>query len=171
MPTVHAPRPLAEEDDRSVFDCGRESMNLWFRRHAWANHAGGISRVSVLTIPDTRQIIGYVTLSAAQIERAFLPKPQQRNRPDPIPVTLLGQLAVDRQFQGRGHAASLLQFALKTAIIAADRIGSLGVIAHPLDENVRGFYARWGFTDLSMDPRRSMMVRMVDLKASFMGKS
>ena len=65
---------------------------------------------------------------------------------------------------------SLLKFALKTAILAADMIGSLGVITHPLDDGVRGFYARWGFADMPFDPRRSMMVRMVDLQRSFAGE-
>jgi GNAT superfamily N-acetyltransferase len=165
------PRPLAEDDDRSQFDCGRESLNTWFRRHAWINQASGASRVSVITDAASGRIVGYVTLSAAQIERAFLPKPQQRNRPDPLPVTLLGQLAVDKDYQGQRHAVSLLVFALKTALNAAEMVGSVGVITHPLDEGVRSFYARWGFADLPFDPRRSMMVRMVDLQRSFAGET
>ena len=84
----------------------------------------------------------------AQIERAFLAKAHQRNKPDPVPVTLLGQLAVDRAHQGRGHARSLLRFALATALRASRDIGSFGVITHPLDDGVRAFYARWGFEDL-----------------------
>ena len=159
---VSPPRPLAESDNRELFDCGRDSLNTWFRRHAWANQVSGASRVNVITDAASGRIVGYVTLSAAQIERAFLPKPQQRNRP-----ALLGQLAVDRDFQGQGHAASLLLFALKTAMSAAEIIGSIGVITHPLDDSVRAFYARWGFQDLPFDPRRAMMVRMVDLERAF----
>jgi GNAT superfamily N-acetyltransferase len=86
-----------------------------------------------------------------------------------VPATLLGQLAVDKVFQGQGHAASLLLFALRTALVASETIGSLGVITHPLDDGVRGFYARWGFQDLPFDPRRAMLVRMVDLRANFAG--
>jgi GNAT superfamily N-acetyltransferase len=164
---VTPPRPLAEGDDRNLFDCGRESLNIWFRRHAWANQTSGASRVNVITDAASGRIVGYVTLSAAQIERAFLPRPQQRNRPDPVPVTLLGQLAVDKDYQGQGHAASLLLFALKTALTAAESIGSVGVVTHPLDDNVRRFYARWGFQDLLFDPRRAMVVRMVDIQQSF----
>lgn len=164
---VTPPRPLAESDDRDLFDCGRESLNIWFRRYAWANHTSGASRVSVLTDATSGKIVGYVALSAAQIERAFLPKPQQRDRPDPLPVTLLGQLAVDKAYQGQGHATSLLLFALRTALRAAEIIGSIGVITHPLDDHVRGFYARWGFRDLPFDPRRAMLVRMVDLELVF----
>jgi GNAT superfamily N-acetyltransferase len=161
------PRPLAQDDDRSQFDCGRDSLNAWFRRHAWDNHASGASRVNLITDFATGRIIGYVTLSAAQVERAFLPKPAQRNRPDPLPATLLGQLAVDKNYQGQRHAVSLIQFALRTALRAAEMVGSVGVITHPLDDDVRSFYAKWGFQDLPFDPRRSMMVRMVDLQRAF----
>ncbi len=164
---VTPPRPLAESDDRDLFDCGRDSLDLWFRRHAWANHGSGASRVSVLADAASGRIVGYVTLSAAQIERAFLPKVQQRNRPDPLPVTLLGQLAVDKAWQGQGHATSLLLFALRTALRAAEVVGSVGVITHPLDDHVRNFYARWGFRDLPFDPRRAMLVRMIDLERVF----
>jgi GNAT superfamily N-acetyltransferase len=137
------------------------------RRHAWDNQISGVSRVNVITDAASGRIAGYVTLSAAQIERAFLPKSQQRNRPDPVPATLLGQLAVDSAFQGQGHAASLLLFALRTALVASETIGSMGVITHPLDDGVRGLYARWGFQDLPFDPRRAMLVRMADLRKSF----
>jgi hypothetical protein len=80
---VTAPRPLAETDDRSRFDCRRESLNQWFQRHAWTNHAAGISRTNVICDAVTGEIAGYVTLSAAQIERAFLRN--RSNVTNPIP--------------------------------------------------------------------------------------
>jgi GNAT superfamily N-acetyltransferase len=163
---IAAPRPLAETDDRTRFDCGRASMNHWFQRHAWINQAAGISRTNVICDAATSDIIGYVTLTAGQIERAFLAKPQQRNKPDPVPVTLLGQLAIDKHHQGKGHARSLLLFALRTALRASREIGSFGVITHPIDDQVRAFYGRWGFQDLPFDPHRAMIVRMVDLERS-----
>lgn len=161
---VSSPRPLSESDDRYAFDCGRESLNGWFRRHAWTNHTTGASRVNVICDVTSGKIVGYVTLSAAQIERAFLPKAQQRNRPDPVPATLLGQLAVHKEYQAQGHASSLLLFALKTALRASEIVGSVGVLTHPLDDGVRAFYAKKGFQDLPFDPHRAMMVRMVDLR-------
>ena len=165
MAEVTRPRPLSETDDRGQFDCGRESLNHWFQRHAWANHAAGISRTNVIC-DATAAIIGYVTLSAAQVERAFLPKSQQRNKPDTVPATLLGQLAIHRDYQGKGHARSLLLFALRTALRASREIGSFGVITHPIDDSVRAFYGRWGFRDLPFEPHRAMIVRMVDLERS-----
>ncbi len=166
MAEITPPRPLLETDDRDVFDCGRESMNHWFRRHGWANHTVGISRVNVICDAATGRIVGYVTLSAAQIERASLPKSYRRNKPDPLPATLLGQLAVHQDCQGRGYARSLLLFALRTALRASRDIASWSVITHPLDDAVRTFYAKYAFEDLPFDPRRAMIVRMVDLERS-----
>ena len=170
MAEVTPPRPLLESDDRKQFDCGRESLNQWFHRHAWANHAAGISRTNVICHATSPDIVGYVTLSAAQIERAFLPKSQQRNKPDPVPATLFGQLAVHKDHQGRGHARSLLLFALRTALRASREVGSFGVITHPIDDQIRAFYGRWGFQDLPFDPRRAMIVRMIDLEKSGIGQ-
>jgi GNAT superfamily N-acetyltransferase len=166
MAEVTPPRPLLERDDRTHFDCGRESLNAWFRRHAWHNHASGISRMNVICDASTQLIVGYVTLSAAQVERQFLAKAHQRNKPDPVPATLLGQLAMHLSHQGQGHARSLLQFALTAALRASREVGSFGVLTHPLDDEIRQFYRRWGFDDLPFDPRRSMNLRMVDLEKS-----
>ena len=166
MAAVTAPRPLGETDDRSRFDCGRDSLNIWFRQRAWANHVAGVSRTNVICDAATGEIVGYVALSSAQIERAFLPKSHQRNKPDPVPVTLLGQLAIHKDHHGQGHARSLLMFALKTAVRASQEIGSFGVITHPIDDGVRAFYRRWGFQDMPTDLRGTMIVRIVDLEAS-----
>ena len=166
MADVAPPRPLAEDDDRSQFDCGRESLNGWFRRHAWNNHASGISRTNVICDAASGRLVGFVTLSAAQIEREFLPRKQQRNKPDAVPVTLLGQLGIDQAYQGQGHARSLLLFGLTTALRASREIGSFGVITHPIDDRARAFYARWGFEDLPFDPKQAMIVRMIDLEKS-----
>ena len=165
MADVAPPRPLSEDDERNHFDCGRDSLNAWFRRHAWHN-ASGVSRTSVICATSTGLIVGYVTLSAAQIEREFLAKKDRRNKPNPLPATLLGQLAIDRSYQGKGHARSLLLFALTAALRASYDVGSFGVITHPIDDQIRQFYRRWGFEDMPFDPRRSMIVRMVDLEKS-----
>ena len=168
---VAPPRPLAEGDNLGEFDCGREALNVWLRRHAWANHVNGMSRVNVIEDIEGRRGIGFVSLNASQRERAFLPKARQRNSPDPIPVTLLGRLAVDKAYQGQRHAASLLEFALLAAWRASAEVASFGVLTHPLDEDVRGFYARWGFEELPFDPKRAMLVRMADIAAALHGQT
>lgn len=122
-----------------------------------------MSRTSVMSELATGAIVGYVTLSAAQIERAYLPKSAQRNRPDPIPVVLLGQLAVDQRQHGNGYAKSLMLFALTTAVRLSKDIACFAVITYPLDDEVRAFYVHFGFETLPFDPKRNMIVRIADL--------
>lgn len=164
MARLKPPRPLEEGDEVGGFDCGRPSMNQWFRQHAWHNQQTGISRTTVLCDAESSALAGYVTLCTGQIEREFLPKASQRNKPEAIPIFLLGQLAVARRFQGTGVARALLFYALTTSVRAARQIGCFGVLTHPLDDEVRGFYRRFGFEDLPGDPRRSMIVRIIDLE-------
>ena len=157
------PRPLVADDVTAAFDCGRDALNHWFRRHAWRNQELGVSRTTVMCDLAANSLVGYVSLSAAQIERAWLPKAQQRNRPDPIPAILLGQLAVDLRWQGRGVARSLMIYALTTAVRLSTQIGCFCVLTHPLDDDVRALYAAFGFEDLPFDPARSMAIRIADL--------
>jgi len=164
MAGLTPPRPLAASDDREAFDCGRDSLNQWFRRHAWRNQENDASRTSIVCDTVTGAVVGYVSLSASQIEREHLPKSAQRNRPDPIPAILLGQLAVDRRYHGKGYAKSIMLFALTTAVKLSQDIGCFGVLTHPLDAEVRAFYHRFGFEGLPFDPNHRMLVRMVDLK-------
>lgn len=160
---VTPPRPLAAEDDTAEFDCARDALNQWFRRHAWRNQQLGVSRTTVVCDPATGGIVGYVSLSAAQVERAWLPKAQQRNRRDPMPAILLGQLAVDLQWQGRGVARSLMFYALGTAVRMSKAVGCFCVLTHPLDDDVRALCGSFGFEDLPFDPSRGMAVRIADL--------
>ena len=113
--------------------------------------------------PGGGEIIGYVSLCAAQIARAHLPRAAHCNRADPLPAMLLARLAVDRRRQGERHSRALILFALLTAVRMSRDIGCFGVITHPIDDGVRSLYARYGFEDLPFDPDRSMAVRIVDL--------
>jgi GNAT superfamily N-acetyltransferase len=164
MAGLTPPRALTAGDDRETFDCGRESLNQWFRRHAWGNQQNGASRTSVLCDSQTGAIPGYVSLSKGQIKREYLMKAAQRNQPDPLPVILLGQLAIDQHHHGRGYARSLMWFALTTAVRLSKDVGCFGVLTHPIDDAVRQFYGRFGFQELPGDPQRSMIVRIVDLE-------
>jgi predicted N-acetyltransferase YhbS len=114
-------------------------------------------------------MVGYVSLSTAQVERAWLPKAHHRNRPDPLPAILLGQLAVDLRWQGQGVARSLMFYSLTTAVRLPEQVGCFCVLTHPLDDDVRALYAAFGFEDLPFDPGRGLAVRIADLARSGFG--
>lgn len=154
------------EDDRTDFDCGKESLNKWFHKRAWKNQAANVSRTNVICDNDTGKIVGYVSLANTEIRRSLLTKKYQRNMPDPIPAVLLGQLAVDSEYQGQGVASHLLLFAYKTALNIATHTGCYGLVTHPIDDNARSYYERRGFENNPFDTEGSMIIRMSDLLAS-----
>lgn len=164
MGELTPPRPLRASDNLAAFDCGRDSLNLWLRRHAWRNQSIDASRTNVVCDTATGAVIAFVSLSAAQIERAFLPKSDQRNRPDPLPALLLGQLAVDQRYHGQGLARSLIRFAFATAVRMSAQAGCFCVLTHPLDDRLRQFHRDAGFEDLPFDPNGGMAVRIAALR-------
>ena len=163
---ITKPRPLVREDDRVSFDCGKDSLNKWFHNHAWKNQASNVSRTNIVCDVETGRIVGYVSLATTEIRRSLLTKKNQRNMPDPVPALLLGQLAVDIDFQGQGVASNLLLFAFKTAMHISTQIGGFGLVTHPVDDDVRKFYERWGFENNPFDLEGSMIIRMSDLLKS-----
>lgn len=166
MGEVGPPRPLAENDDRQSFGCGRESLDYWFRRHAWRNQRDGLSRTTVLVDDENGAVAAYVSLCTAEVAREFLPKTDQRNRPDPIPAMLLGQLAVDHRYQGRQYARSLIVLSFRTVVRLSMETGCYCLLTEPLDEDVRALYRHFDFRDLPFDKGRRMFVRIADLARS-----
>lgn len=89
----------------------------------------------------------------------------RRNMPDPIPVVVLGRLAVDKSLQGKGTGRALVRDAGLRVIQAADTIGIRGMIVHALSAEARTFYEHVGFEPSPLDPMM-LMVTLADLKAS-----
>lgn len=157
-------RPLQSDDDCSIFNCGKPVLNNWLNRNAWRNQKSGASRTYIISTEDG-MIRGYMSLATGEIHRKFLPKARQRNMPDPVPVILLAQLAVDQNYQGEGLAGRLLVSSFKHAIAVSRTVGSFALLTHPLDDNARAFYEHWGFASLLGDPKGAMFVRIKDLEA------
>lgn len=166
MAGLSSPRPLRKDDDRHTFDCGEKVLNQWLHRHAWDNEVTNASRTYVVTDEAKGLIAGFVSLATGQIERSFLSKSQQRNQPDPIPVLVLGQLAIDTCYQGRRLGVSLLKHAFEVAVAASQKVGIVGVVTHPLNTGVRSFYQKGGFERLPGDTEGALFVRIKDLVES-----
>src|SRR5579872_5963392 len=89
--------PIAAIHDVSSFDCGVPILNDWLNKRALANDRSGASRTYVLCRDS--QVIGYYCLATGAVDHNVSPSQLRRNMPDPIPVVVLGRLAVDRRFQ------------------------------------------------------------------------
>ena len=159
-----SPEPIDERHDVSRFESGAESLDAWLRRKALLNEAKGGSRTYVVC--DGDRVIGFYSLAASSVERRRVSSRVGRGMPEPIPVILLGQLAVDTGYRGRGLGADLLVDAAKRAFAAADVIGARALVVQALDDGVRAFYERFGFRRFSAREPLMLILRMSELRAA-----
>ncbi|HJR12034.1 MAG TPA: GNAT family N-acetyltransferase [Rhodanobacteraceae bacterium] len=150
-----APTPLAPHHDCSTFDCGNAELSGWLRRHARNNEAIRGSRCFVAC--DGNSVAGFYALAAGSVERRNVRGSIRRNMPEPVPAVLLGRLAVDRLWQGRGLGADLLQDATLRALRAAQEIGARVLLCHAIDARAHHFYLRHGFAESTFDTLTVML--------------
>jgi predicted N-acetyltransferase YhbS len=161
--TLAAPEPLIEHHDIEAFVSGVESLDHWIKRRALKNQVTGASRTFVSC--ESRSVIGYYALASSAITVDAAPGRFRRNMTDPIPVVVLGRLAVDRSLQGQGVGRALVRDAGHRVIQAADTIGIRGLIVLALSDDAKAFYEKVGFEPSPLDPMILMMT-LADLKAS-----
>lgn len=138
-PRLSAPAPIAASHDLSRFDCGDPQLNQWLRRRALTNESR-FSRTYVVC--DGERVAAFYCVSAGSVQRAEAPGKLRRNAPDTIPVSIIGRLAVDRDYAGKGLGADLLADALRRIALAAQTIGIGAVLVQAKDDAARTFYLR-----------------------------
>ena len=158
---LSAPVPLADRHETADFSCGTESLDQWIKRRALKNQIQGASRTYVVCID--RRVLAYYALASGAVTTVGATGKFRRNMPDPIPVVVLGRLAVDAALQGRGVGRALIRDAGLRVIQAADSIGVRGMIVQALSEEARSFYEKVGFEPSPMDPNL-LMITLADLK-------
>lgn len=134
---------LRADHDLTSFTCGVSALDGWLRDRAWRNQTTGDSRTFIMTMQG--RPAGYYALSTASAARVGLPGALRRNAPDPVPLLLLGQLAVDVTQQGKGLGRRLLGDACLRSLDVLRRAGFRALATHPIDEAAAQFYARFGF--------------------------
>lgn len=157
------PLLLDETHDASVFCCGETDLDVWLQRRALANQRSGASRTYVVTAGG--RVAGYYALAAGAVAAALATGRARRNMPDPIPVMVLGRLAVDVASQGRGLGLDLLRDAVLRSLGAADIVGIRALVVHALHERAARFYVRAGFTPTPLRPTTLMLV-LADARAA-----
>ena len=101
--------------------------------------------------------MGYYSLSAGAISHEAAPKAMRRNMPDPLPVLLLGRLAIDRRYHNRGLGSALLRDAMIRAVGIASDTGVFAILLHAISEPARQFYLSRGFRESPLQPMTLLM--------------
>lgn len=147
---LSGPEPLADWHDVSDFDCGKPSLNQWLRTHAARNPEYGFT--AVMVVRDAERVVGYYGLAPSGVLTTAVPHSIRTGRaPMPLPIVLLGQLAVDRQWQGKGLGDSLLIHALTRCVAAADLIGGRAVMVTAIDAAAGRYWRARGFMPAKTD--------------------
>lgn len=150
------PQPLEASHRLSAFECGEPALDDWLKRRALSNHLSGASRVFVVANPD-RDVFGYYALAAGAISHQVATGSVRRNMPDPIPVLVLGRLAVDRRAQGMKLGAALLQDAVLRAQAISQNAGVRALLVHALHDQAKKFYLHYGFQESPVHPLTLML--------------
>jgi GNAT superfamily N-acetyltransferase len=146
-PRSHKIEPLGKKHDRLVFSCGFDSLDTYLQKRATQETKKKIAATFVMVEGLTSAVIGYYTLSATSILLTDLPDETARKLPKypNVPATLLGRLAIDSRYQGRGYGELLIIDALRRALQATTEVASYAVAVDAINERARSFYEQYEF--------------------------
>lgn len=139
---------LSPHHDRRDFDCGVEELNSYLQRYSGQHERRGIGRTYVAIKSDERRVLGYYTISSSAVAFDVVPENLPRH---PVPVALVGRLAVDKIARSQRLGETLLIHALRSAQRAAEIVGIYAVVVDALDEPAKRFYRKYGFNELTDD--------------------
>ncbi|MDO9267819.1 MAG: GNAT family N-acetyltransferase [Methylobacter sp.] len=147
---LSAPTLLTVDYWLDDFACGVDSLDNWLKKRAYPNQINGASRTYVVS--EGKRVVAYYCLASGALELNNTPASIRRNMPDPVPIVLLGRLAVDKAYQGRGLGVALLQDATVRTAQAAGILGIRGLLVNALSVEAKAFYQHHGFVSSPTQP-------------------
>jgi GNAT superfamily N-acetyltransferase len=166
---ISGPEPLTAAHALAEFSCGKPSLDRWLKARALSNQEKGFT--AVLVVHDSNRVVGYYGLAPTAIVPSTIPRSIRTGQsPDPVPCLLLGQLATDQNWTGKGIGTGLLKHALQRCVTAADLIGGRALIVNSVDAEAAAFWKQRGFIASKDDPL--MLFRSIaDIATSLKGSS
>ena len=165
---INPPEKLCSEHDLSEFNCGEPTLDDWLRKRAFQNEESGASRAYVACIE--KRVVGYYALAVGAVAHAEAPGRIRRNMPDPVPVMVIGRLAVDRTAQGQALGPALLRDAVLRTVQAAEIAGIRAILVHAISERAKRFYEKWGFITSPVEPM-TLMITVTEARKAMQDKS
>lgn len=163
------PEPLTAAHDVSLFSCGKPSLDRWLKTRALSNQEKGFT--AVLIVHEANRVIGYYGLAPTAVLPSVLSRSIRTGQPpNPVPCLLLGQLATDQNWIGKGVGTGLLKHALQRCVAAAELVGGRALIVNAVDIEATDFWARRGFIPSKDDPR-ILFRSIADIAASIASRS
>lgn len=148
---LSAPEPLAAAHDVSGFNCGKAALDHWLKTRALGNLQRGFT--AVMVVHEAGRVAGYYGLAPTAVMPAALPRALRTGQPpNPVPCLLLGQLATDLGWAGRGIGTGLLRHALLRTVKAASLVGGRALVVRAIDDEAAAFWRRRGFLAARDDP-------------------
>ncbi|MGC2448093.1 MAG: GNAT family N-acetyltransferase [Candidatus Sulfotelmatobacter sp.] len=165
---INPPEKLSSEHDLAQFHCGEPTLDDGLRKRALQNEESGGSRTYVASIE--KQVVGYYALAIGAVTHAEAPGRIRRNMPDPVPVMVIGRLAVDQTAQGRALGPALLRDAVLRIVQAAEIAGIRAILVHAISERAKRFYEKWGFIASPVEPM-TLMITVAEARKAMQDKS
>ncbi len=151
--------PLSPHHERDTFACGEAALDRYLRTQAGQDDRRRVSRVFVAVEAGFSRVIGFHALSATAIDARSFPAEIARRLPKyPVPVALLGRLAVDLAWQGRGLGDFLVADAVRRVASVGEHVAIHSIVVEAMSEKARAFYERFGFRPLTDDGRRLFLL-------------
>lgn len=145
------PVTLTVEHDLEDFNSGEALLDSWLRDRALHNMEIAASRTYVICPRDSLTVIGYYALCMGQVLNQEAVGTMRRNMPRQIPAVVLGRLAVDQQWQGKGLGKALLLDAVQRSVRAAKEVSARLLIVHAISQAANEFYEHHGFIRLPLE--------------------
>lgn len=146
----------AKKHQRARFSCGVESLDRYLAKYANQDLKKKAATVFVLIDSPCKDVIAYYTLSAFTLESTELEPSIAKKLPryPLLPATMLGRLAVDKNYRGQKLGQLILVDALRKAYLASQQIASTAVVVEAIDNNAVSFYQKYGFKSFDSNPQR-----------------
>ena len=148
---LSAPESLTAAHDLSEFTCGKPTLDHWLKTRALSNQEKGFT--AVLVVHEAGRVVGYYGLAPTAVVPSVMPRSVRTGQPpDPVPCLLLGQLATDVAWAGRGIGTGLVKHALERCVTAAALVGGRALMVNAVDTQAAAFWQRRGFLSSKDDP-------------------